>query len=63
MGKSRNYLKAYYSYSSSPSNFYFRFMAIMYDRNESLIPGNALVVDPTKQFKYLSKFGNAFLNK
>ena len=28
-----------------------------------IIPGNALVVDPTKQFKPLSKFGNTFLNK
>ena len=28
-----------------------------------VIPGNALVVDPKKQFRPLSKFGNAFLNR
>lgn len=31
--------------------------------NEGIIPGNALVVDPKKQFRPLSKFGNAFLNR
>jgi len=35
----------------------------MYDENESIIPGNALVVDPKRQFRPLSKFGNAFLNR
>lgn len=28
-----------------------------------MIPGNALVVDPKKQFWPLSKFGNSFLNR
>uniref|UniRef100_A0A915N2E2 Achaete scute target 1 n=1 Tax=Meloidogyne javanica TaxID=6303 RepID=A0A915N2E2_MELJA len=28
-----------------------------------VIPGNALVVDSTKQFRALTKFGNAFLNR
>ncbi|XP_060866512.1 EH domain-containing protein 1 [Metopolophium dirhodum] len=40
-----------------------RFIAVMYDDNESIIPGNALVVDPKRQFRPLSKFGNAFLNR
>ncbi|PNF36007.1 EH domain-containing protein 1 [Cryptotermes secundus] len=40
-----------------------RFIAIMHDDKEGVIPGNALVVDPKKQFRPLSKFGNAFLNR
>lgn len=40
-----------------------RFIAVMYDDAEGVIPGNALVVDPKKQFRPLSKFGNAFLNR
>ncbi|XP_054270984.1 EH domain-containing protein 3 isoform X2 [Macrosteles quadrilineatus] len=40
-----------------------RFIAVMYDEKEGVIPGNALVVDPKKQFKPLAKFGNAFLNR
>lgn len=40
-----------------------RFSAVMYSDKEGLIPGNALVVDPKKQFRPLSKFGNAFLNR
>lgn len=40
-----------------------RFIAVMYGEQESVIPGNALVVDPKKQFRPLSKFGNAFLNR
>lgn len=40
-----------------------RFIAVMFDEKEGIIPGNALVVDPKKQFKPLSKFGNAFLNR
>ncbi|CAH0760800.1 unnamed protein product [Diatraea saccharalis] len=40
-----------------------RFIAVMYDEKEGVIPGNALVVDPKKQFRPLSKFGNAFLNR
>nr|XP_023025028.1 EH domain-containing protein 1-like [Leptinotarsa decemlineata] len=40
-----------------------RFIAVMYGENEGVIPGNALVVDPKKQFRPLSCFGNAFLNR
>lgn len=40
-----------------------RFIAVMYDEKEGVIPGNALVVDPKKQYRPLSKFGNAFLNR
>lgn len=40
-----------------------RFIAVMYDDKEGIIPGNALVVDSKKQFRPLSKFGNAFLNR
>ncbi|CAH0550297.1 unnamed protein product [Brassicogethes aeneus] len=40
-----------------------RFVAVMYDKSEGMIPGNALVVDPKRQFKPLAKFGNAFLNR
>ncbi|XP_073959054.1 putative achaete scute target 1 isoform X1 [Choristoneura fumiferana] len=40
-----------------------RFIAVMYDEKEGVVPGNALVVDPKKQFRPLSKFGNAFLNR
>ena len=35
----------------------------MHGDSEGVIPGNALVVDPKKQFRPLSKFGNAFLNR
>jgi len=40
-----------------------RFIAVMYDEKEGQIPGNALVVDQKRQFRPLSKFGNAFLNR
>lgn len=40
-----------------------RFIAVMYAENDGVIPGNALVVDPKRQFKPLTKFGNAFLNR
>lgn len=40
-----------------------RFIAVMYDDKEGVIPGNALVVDPKRQFRPLSKFGNSFLNR
>lgn len=40
-----------------------RFMVLMHGEQENQIPGNALVVDTKKQFRHLSKFGNAFLNK
>ncbi|MFH4975929.1 hypothetical protein AB6A40_002638 [Gnathostoma spinigerum] len=40
-----------------------RFIAVMYGEESGSIPGNALVVDAKKQFRALSKFGNAFLNR
>ncbi|XP_022668955.1 EH domain-containing protein 1-like [Varroa jacobsoni] len=40
-----------------------RFIAVMYGEQEGVIPGPALVVDHQRQFKPLSKFGGAFLNK
>ena len=40
-----------------------RFIAVMNSNQEGIIPGNALVVDPKKQFRPLSKFGNSFLNR
>uniref|UniRef100_A0A8C2KCJ8 EH domain-containing protein 1 n=1 Tax=Cyprinus carpio TaxID=7962 RepID=A0A8C2KCJ8_CYPCA len=39
------------------------FIAVMHGDQESLIPGNALVVDPKKPFRKLNAFGNAFLNR
>ncbi|GAU92821.1 hypothetical protein RvY_04854 [Ramazzottius varieornatus] len=39
------------------------FIAIMGADQEGVIPGNALVVDPKRQFRKLSKFGNNFLNR
>ncbi|CAF1599345.1 unnamed protein product [Rotaria magnacalcarata] len=39
------------------------FIAIMNNDHAGTIPGNALVVDPSKPFRPLSKFGNAFLNR
>ncbi|XP_033124810.1 EH domain-containing protein 1-like [Anneissia japonica] len=40
-----------------------RFMAVMHGDKDGVIPGNALVVDPKRQFRALDKFGNAFLNR
>lgn len=40
-----------------------RFIAVMNGDQEGVIPGNALVVDSKKQFRPLTKFGNAFLNR
>jgi len=40
-----------------------KFIAVMHGAEEGVIPGNALVVDPKKQFRPLSSFGNAFLNR
>jgi len=40
-----------------------RFIAVMHGEQDGVIPGNALVVDPKKQFRPLAKFGNAFLNR
>ena len=39
------------------------FIAVMHGEHDGIIPGNALVVDPKKPFRPLSKFGNAFLNR
>lgn len=39
------------------------FIAVMHGETDGVIPGNALVVDPKKPFRPLSKFGNAFLNR
>ncbi|XP_037084578.1 EH domain-containing protein 3-like [Pollicipes pollicipes] len=39
------------------------FIAVMHGDHDGIIPGNALVVDPKKPFRPLSKFGNAFLNR
>ena len=35
----------------------------MYNEHSGVIPGNALVVDATKPFRPLTRFGNAFLNR
>ena len=40
-----------------------RFIAVMFDEKEGIIPGNALAVDPKKQFRPLGKYGNAFLDR
>ncbi|KAH7710200.1 EH-domain containing 1 [Aphelenchoides avenae] len=40
-----------------------RFIAVMHGDEEGSIPGNALVVDSSKQFRALTRFGNAFLNR
>nr|XP_020470455.1 EH domain-containing protein 2 isoform X3 [Monopterus albus] len=39
------------------------FTAIMHGEVESVIPGNALIVDPNKPFRNLNPFGNTFLNR
>lgn len=40
-----------------------RFMAIMHGPHEQETPGNALAVDPSRQFRALQQFGNAFLSR
>ena len=40
-----------------------RFMAIMHGPHEQVIPGNALAVDPKRQFRAMQMFGNSFLSK
>lgn len=40
-----------------------RFMAIMHGPHEQVTPGNALAVNPEKQFRALQQFGNAFLSR
>ncbi|XP_038641983.1 EH domain-containing protein 2-like [Scyliorhinus canicula] len=39
------------------------FIAVMHGEVESVIPGNALMVDPNKPFRKLNPFGNSFLNR
>jgi len=40
-----------------------RFIAVMYDKEDQVIPGNALSVDAEKPFHALNQFGNGFLTK
>ena len=40
-----------------------RFMALMHGPHDQSIPGNALAVDPNRQFRALQQFGNAFLSR
>uniref|UniRef100_A0A1B6M3N3 EH domain-containing protein 1 n=1 Tax=Graphocephala atropunctata TaxID=36148 RepID=A0A1B6M3N3_9HEMI len=40
-----------------------RFIVIMKGEKGGYIPGNALVLDPKKQFRPLTKFGTSFLNR
>ncbi|KAL0276399.1 UNVERIFIED_CONTAM: hypothetical protein PYX00_003986 [Menopon gallinae] len=40
-----------------------KFIAIMHDTASKVIPGNALVMDPSKPFGPLAKYGNAFLTR
>lgn len=40
-----------------------KFIIVMHGEQETVTPGNALVVDPKKHFRPLSKFGGAFLNR
>lgn len=46
-----------------PESTTYRFIAVMCDDKEGMIPGNALVVDSKSQFRQLSKFGNAILDR
>ncbi|XP_048474099.1 EH domain-containing protein 2-like [Rhincodon typus] len=39
------------------------FIAVMHGETESVIPGNALMVDANKPFRKLTPFGNSFLNR
>ena len=40
-----------------------RFVAVMHGPHEQTTPGNALAHDPSKQFRALQTFGNAFLTR
>jgi len=40
-----------------------RFISVMYDKEDQVIPGNALSVDAEKPFHALNQFGNGFLTK
>lgn len=39
------------------------FIVVSYGEDNTVIPGNAVVVDKKKPFRALAKFGNAFLNR
>ncbi|XP_064101227.1 EH domain-containing protein 1 isoform X2 [Macrobrachium rosenbergii] len=39
------------------------FVVVMHGDRDGIIPGNALVVDPKKPFRPLSRYGNTFLNR
>ncbi|XP_022657427.1 uncharacterized protein LOC111248775 [Varroa destructor] len=39
------------------------FIVVEYGEDEGIVPGNALVVDKTKQYSSLAKFGGQFLNR
>eukprot|EP01129_Flabellula_baltica_P011370 TRINITY_DN4961_c0_g1_i1.p1 TRINITY_DN4961_c0_g1~~TRINITY_DN4961_c0_g1_i1.p1 ORF type:complete len:542 (+),score=112.55 TRINITY_DN4961_c0_g1_i1:59-1627(+) len=40
-----------------------RFVAVMHDENERIIPGSALSVDPDRPFSTLNSFGEGFLSR
>jgi len=40
-----------------------RFVAVMFDKQDQVIPGNALCVSADKPFRALNKFGASFLNR
>ncbi|XP_074598900.1 putative achaete scute target 1 isoform X2 [Brevipalpus obovatus] len=40
-----------------------KFIIVMHGSQDTVTPGNALVVDPKKHFRALSKFGGNFLNR
>lgn len=40
-----------------------RFVAVMHSDRDQVIPGNAAVVDPDRQFRSLQQFGNAFMSR
>ena len=57
-------MQLYVSYCLTYKDVLFnRFIVVMYDEQEGIIPGNAVVVDAKKLFRPLSKFGNAFLTR
>lgn len=40
-----------------------KFVAVMHGEENAIIPGNALVIDDSREFKPLIKFGSKFLNR
>lgn len=40
-----------------------RFVALMHGPHDQVTPGNALTVDPKRQFRALQQYGNAFLSR